>query len=125
MESAPRRSGPSIELPATVNYLLVVFDGLPVIDRWHLTMFNGLPVVVISYPETFNVLPVVVISHAETFNALPVTEIGHPGMFRALPVSVNECQGINFCKFVWGNKRPSMQKEPPGRAAEQPAGIWR
>ena len=110
MEPAPGRSGPSVELPATVNCLLRGFDALPVRDRWHLTRFNGLPVTVISHPETFNGLPVVVISHAETFNALPVvvishpamfrglpvTEIGHPVMFRALPVTVNGYRGIDI-----------------------------
>lgn len=70
--SAPGRSGPSVELPVTVNCLFATCDALPVIDRWHLTMFIGLPVTVISHLATFNALPVTVISHPETFNALPV-----------------------------------------------------
>jgi hypothetical protein len=74
-ESVPGRSGPSVELLATVNCLLRGFDALPVRDRWHLVMHNEFPVIVISHPETFNVLPETVISHQETFNGLPIVVI--------------------------------------------------
>jgi hypothetical protein len=99
MEPAPGRSGPYVELPATVYCLLAAFGALPVRDRWHLARFNGLPETIISHPETFVALPVVVISYAETFNAHPVTEIGHLDMFNTLPVTVN-------CIFPGGDQHP-------------------